>query len=198
MVEHVSARGQVEPAEDVEEGGLAAAGGAEEHDELLGSQLEVHAPQRVHLHLSHVVDLRDPPCLEDEPVPGDHETARAVMGWRARLAKPPGPHGQHRAGGLAHDVVSGRAQDHPSEGTVAVRSHHDEVDALRGGDPQDLLVGPTCGHALLDHARGASFLGHEVMKLRLAPSARAPGAGFPGTAAGGRRPRAGPRWRGAQ
>ena len=51
--------GDVETAEDVEQRGLAAAGGAEQHHELAGEEIEDDAAQRDHLDVAHTVDLRE-------------------------------------------------------------------------------------------------------------------------------------------
>src|SRR5690606_6317277 len=66
-------RGAVEPAEDVEERGLPAAGGAEEDDELAREEVEVDAPERVDLDLAGPVHLRQAARLE-------HRLARGVAG----------------------------------------------------------------------------------------------------------------------
>src|SRR5690606_25203114 len=58
--------GEVEPAEDVEQGGLAAARGAENDDQLALRQVQIHAAQRVHLGRATAVDLREPARAEAE------------------------------------------------------------------------------------------------------------------------------------
>ena len=57
-VEHRAAGGHVEPAQDIEQRALAAAGRAQQHDELAGVQIEVDAAERVHVDFAHVIDLR--------------------------------------------------------------------------------------------------------------------------------------------
>ena len=57
-VENGAAGRHVEPAQDIEQRALAAARRAEQHDELAGVQIQVDAPQGVHVDLAHVVDLR--------------------------------------------------------------------------------------------------------------------------------------------
>ena len=44
---------------------LAAARGSQEHDELAAEEIEIDAPQGVHVDLAHVVSLGDPPGGED-------------------------------------------------------------------------------------------------------------------------------------
>jgi hypothetical protein len=63
-----SARRHVEAAEDVEQGGLAAARGTEQHHELAAQQVDVHVAQRVHLDLAHAVDLAELAGAEDRLV----------------------------------------------------------------------------------------------------------------------------------
>ncbi len=64
-VEDLAGGGTVKTAEDVEESGFAAAGGAEEDHHLAGEELDVDAAKGVDLHLAHVVDLGDGVCAED-------------------------------------------------------------------------------------------------------------------------------------
>src|SRR3989304_2961715 len=67
---HLAGGRRVQPAEDVEQRRLAASRGAEQHDELAGPDLEVHAAQRVHLGLAHAVDLGQGARREDRsPAP---------------------------------------------------------------------------------------------------------------------------------
>jgi len=49
---HGASRRHVQPAEDVEQGGLAAAGGAEQGDEFAGVEFEIDPPQGVNLGLA--------------------------------------------------------------------------------------------------------------------------------------------------
>jgi len=51
------AAGYVQPAEDVEQRGLATAGGTQQHHELAAVQGQVDAAQRVHLDVAHPVHL---------------------------------------------------------------------------------------------------------------------------------------------
>ena len=55
----------IEAAELVEQGGLAAAGGAEEHDELARAEVEVDAGERAHLGGAGAVGLGEPAHVED-------------------------------------------------------------------------------------------------------------------------------------
>ena len=77
-----AARRDVEPAEDVEEGGLAAAGGSEEDKELPREEVEVHIAQGIDFHLAHVVDLGQSP----RPEHGRHVHACNMdgAGWADR------------------------------------------------------------------------------------------------------------------
>src|SRR5690606_13825554 len=61
---HRAARGHVEPPEDVEQGGLAAAGGAQQDDELAPVDIEVHVTKRVHLDFPGPVGLAEAAHLE--------------------------------------------------------------------------------------------------------------------------------------
>jgi hypothetical protein len=75
----VPTAGRVETAQDVEERGLAAGGGPEQHDQLAAIELEVDAAEGVDLALAHAIDLRQAVRAEDD----------AVLGWsgeRAHLA----------------------------------------------------------------------------------------------------------------
>ena len=56
-IEDRAARGHIQTAQNIEQRALAAAGRTEQHDELARVQLQVDAPQRVHVDLAHVVDL---------------------------------------------------------------------------------------------------------------------------------------------
>ena len=57
--------GHVEASKDVQERGLAAARWTENDDELRFEEVEVGAAQRVHVHLAHVIDLRELTCTKD-------------------------------------------------------------------------------------------------------------------------------------
>ncbi len=59
---------RVETAEDVEQGGLAAARRAEQHDHFAGPQFEVHAAQRVHFDFARAVDLAEVARAEHCPL----------------------------------------------------------------------------------------------------------------------------------
>ncbi|OGA48064.1 MAG: hypothetical protein A3F74_14405 [Betaproteobacteria bacterium RIFCSPLOWO2_12_FULL_62_58] len=54
---HLARSRRIEPAENVQERGLAAARRSEQHDELTRTDPEIHAAQRVHLGRAHTVDL---------------------------------------------------------------------------------------------------------------------------------------------
>ena len=87
-VEHRAAGGHVEPAQNIEQRALAAAGGAQQHDELAGVQVEVDAPQRVHVDLAHVVDLGDLPCGENRLGArggGGAHGVPSTLQWRRRV-----------------------------------------------------------------------------------------------------------------
>src|SRR5512143_2861709 len=56
-VSHLPLRCRVESAQDVQERGLPASRRTQQHNELAGQELEVHAAQGVHPHLAHLVDL---------------------------------------------------------------------------------------------------------------------------------------------
>jgi hypothetical protein len=52
-----TAGGLVEPAHDVEQCRLTAAGWAEQHDHFAGGDIEIHAAQGLHFHLAGSVGL---------------------------------------------------------------------------------------------------------------------------------------------
>lgn len=56
----VSCRGRIQPTEDVEQRGLAAAGRTEQYGEFPLVQLEIDATQRPDLHVTGPVDLGEP------------------------------------------------------------------------------------------------------------------------------------------
>src|SRR5690606_10324065 len=56
-VGHLTRGRDIKAAQDVEQRRLAASRGAEQHDELRLEEVEVHAPERMHLDLPHRVDL---------------------------------------------------------------------------------------------------------------------------------------------
>jgi hypothetical protein len=62
---HLAAGGRVEPAQDVQQGGLPAARRAEDHHELALEEVEVDALERVDLHLAHQIRLGQPARVED-------------------------------------------------------------------------------------------------------------------------------------
>src|SRR5690625_32000 len=78
-VHDAAAAGRIEAAEDVEEGGFAAARGAEQHDEFARVEVEIDAPQRVHLDLTHIVDLREVAHLKDDVALHHHTRPRALI-----------------------------------------------------------------------------------------------------------------------
>jgi len=61
----LAARRHVQPAEDVEQRALAAAGGPEQHDELAALDVERDAGQGHHVHLAGAIHLRELPGRED-------------------------------------------------------------------------------------------------------------------------------------
>ena len=65
LADHLAGAGRIEAAEDVEQGGLAAARGAQQHHEFTGPQVQVDAAQRRHFDLAHAVGLGQPPGAED-------------------------------------------------------------------------------------------------------------------------------------
>jgi hypothetical protein len=66
VVPDVTGRRHVQPAQDVQQRGLAAARRPQQHDELARIQHQIHAAQRVHLHLAHAVDLGQALGPEDD------------------------------------------------------------------------------------------------------------------------------------
>src|SRR5690606_18308368 len=74
--------GHVQTAEDIEKGRFAASRCPEEHQQLTAAQLEVNPAQRVHLHLAHVIDLRDATGDEDRlGVRLRHQFTAGRSGW---------------------------------------------------------------------------------------------------------------------
>jgi hypothetical protein len=57
--------GNIEAAQNVQQRRFAAAGGAQQHDELAFIQVEIDAAERVDVDLTHVIGLRDASCLID-------------------------------------------------------------------------------------------------------------------------------------
>ena len=55
--QHLAGAGHVQPAEDVQQRGLAAARRPEQHDELAAADLEIHIAQGMHFDLAGAVDL---------------------------------------------------------------------------------------------------------------------------------------------
>ncbi len=58
-------RGPVQPAENVQQGGFAAARRAQQHDELAGINIEIDVLQRTHLGITSDIALAECACLED-------------------------------------------------------------------------------------------------------------------------------------
>src|SRR3954469_24194230 len=56
---HGSRRRYIQAAQNIEQRTLAAAGRPKQHNELTCEKFKVHASQRVHLDLAHVINLRD-------------------------------------------------------------------------------------------------------------------------------------------
>ena len=83
LVDQLAGGRHVQPAEDVEQGGLAAAGRAEQADEFAGVEFEVHAVQRHHVHLAGVIDLAQLPRFEHDP----RGNRRRCVGWRIHRTK---------------------------------------------------------------------------------------------------------------
>jgi hypothetical protein len=54
-------RRDIQPAQDVEQRRLAAAGRAEQDDQLAAMELEVHAAKRAHQDVAHAIRLDEPP-----------------------------------------------------------------------------------------------------------------------------------------
>ena len=63
-IKNLAAGRHVQSAQYIEKRGFTAAGRTEQHDEFRLGQFEVHAAERMHLHLAHVVDLCNPGMLE--------------------------------------------------------------------------------------------------------------------------------------
>src|SRR5262245_4199220 len=64
-IPHGPTRRHVQPAEDVEQGGFAAARRAEQDDKFPLVKVEIDAAQGVHLDFTHAVYLGDPAGLEN-------------------------------------------------------------------------------------------------------------------------------------
>ena len=54
---HLTAGGHIQPTQNVEQRGLAAARGAQQHDELAAHDVQVNIVQRPHLHFPRLVGL---------------------------------------------------------------------------------------------------------------------------------------------
>ena len=65
VIDHRSFSRRVQPAQNVEQGRFTTARCAEQHHELASVQLQVHAPQGMHLDLTHAVHLGDAVYRED-------------------------------------------------------------------------------------------------------------------------------------
>ena len=72
----------VEAAEDVEERRFAAAGGAEQDDELAGEQVNIDAAQRLHLDFAHAIDFGEAAGLENRRAA---RNAAALLNCRGRV-----------------------------------------------------------------------------------------------------------------
>ena len=56
-ITHLAAAGRIEPAEDIQQRGFAAARRAEQHHQFTTIEREIDAAQRMHLDLAHAIDL---------------------------------------------------------------------------------------------------------------------------------------------
>jgi hypothetical protein len=88
LIEHPSGGRQVEAPEDVQERGLAAAGGAEQDQELAGHETQIHAAERVHLHLAHLVGLGQGDHLEHRSFAPRSRSPPAYAPVRRSIARP--------------------------------------------------------------------------------------------------------------
>src|SRR5690606_22078580 len=79
----------IEPAEDVQEGRLAAPRRAEKDHELPWGEAHVHRPQRVHTHASHLVDLGDPTGFEERAGRGHRLWISGTRRAASRMRPPP-------------------------------------------------------------------------------------------------------------
>ena len=80
LEEDLSARGNVEPAHDVEHGGLAAAGRTQQHQKFSTIELETHAAQRLHFDLPHLIHLGERRGREDGSVVWVHRLTLPGLG----------------------------------------------------------------------------------------------------------------------
>ncbi len=85
FVKHRASARHIEPAQNIEKRTLAAAGGPEQNHELTRVELQVHAPQSVHLDLAHMVDLREAASLE-------HRYGLPISTWFGRVVGRKGAH----------------------------------------------------------------------------------------------------------
>ena len=60
-----SGGGDVQSSQDIQQRRFPTPGGSQQHDELTLEKLQIDPPQRMHIDLSHVVDLRDAPRVKD-------------------------------------------------------------------------------------------------------------------------------------
>ena len=59
-IKHLPAAGHIQPAQNVQQGGLAAARRPQHHHQLAALQRQIHPAQRAHLHIAHVIGLGQP------------------------------------------------------------------------------------------------------------------------------------------
>ena len=72
VVEHGARVGPVQPAEQVQQGGLAAARPAQDRQQLAGTDFAVHAPQHAQVGAAHAVGLLDAGGVQDGGGSGHH------------------------------------------------------------------------------------------------------------------------------
>src|ERR1051325_8304466 len=85
LVMHGAGGRHIQTPKDIEQRTLAAARGTKQHNELTSEKFEVHAAQRVHLDLAHVIDLRNAARLE-------HGSRLSVRYFRGRFFEWNGAH----------------------------------------------------------------------------------------------------------
>ena len=77
-------------------------------------------------------------------------------------------HHEHRDVRVVHDVLADRADDHPLQPTLAVRSDHDHVDVELAGDVDDHLPRRSFDQLAVHDGRVDADGGDGVVELRIA------------------------------
>lgn len=89
LVVDIPGGGHIETADDVQEGGLAAAGCPKQDQELSPAKFEIDSPESLHLHLSHLVELaqilRSKHCRHDPVIP--NSTQSCTLARVVRVAR---------------------------------------------------------------------------------------------------------------